>query len=142
MEEISAIDTKAILQSVIDYYISDGYRITSQTDITAQMVKPKKFSWLSIILLLFYVFPFLIYLIFYLVQKEKSIYIKIDPTGSITLTDGNGTSRNITDITKIGPTQFVQSTNDPGLAKNTKIVLAILAVITVLTIIAAFYLPR
>lgn len=73
-----------ILDKEIRGYVKSGFRVISRTDTTAQLVKPKKFSLLiAVICLLLAVFPFIIYLLWYMAAKDKTIYIEVDPNGKI-----------------------------------------------------------
>jgi hypothetical protein len=62
---------------------TDGYRVVSQTDFTAQLVKPKQFSILWFVLwLLLAVGPALLYVLYYFaVKKDRAIFIEIDEAG-------------------------------------------------------------
>jgi Mn2+/Fe2+ NRAMP family transporter len=66
------------LNEFVTRFVREGYRVTSQTDTSIQLVKQKKFSCLiATILFLFFAIPFFIYLFMYLGKKEKTIYIKL-----------------------------------------------------------------
>jgi len=73
-----------VLEQEIQSYVRKGYRVLSQTDTSAQLVKPKKFNLLiAVICLLLAVFPFIIYLLMYMASKDKTVYISVDPQGRI-----------------------------------------------------------
>jgi Mn2+/Fe2+ NRAMP family transporter len=66
------------LNEFVTRFVREGYRVTSQTDTSIQLVKQKKFSCLiATILFLFFAIPFFIYLFMYMGKKEKTIYIKL-----------------------------------------------------------------
>ena len=66
------------LNQFVTRYVREGYRVTSQTDTSIQLVKQKKFSCLiATLLFLFFAIPFFIYLFMYMGKKEKTIYIKL-----------------------------------------------------------------
>ena len=69
---------KQTLNEFVTRFVREGYRVTSQTDTSIQLVKQKKFSCLiATILFLFFAIPFFIYLFMYMGKKEKTIYIKL-----------------------------------------------------------------
>lgn len=73
-----------ILDKEIQSYVRKGYRVLSQTDTSAQLVKPKKFNLLiAVILLICMVLPFIIYLLMYMAAKDKTVYITVDPQGRV-----------------------------------------------------------
>lgn len=74
-----------ILDKEIQSYVRKGYRVLSQTDTSAQLVKPKKFSFLlAVLLLILMVLPFIVYLLMYMAAKDKTVYITVDPQGRVT----------------------------------------------------------
>lgn len=74
-----------VLEQEIQRYVRSGYRVMSQTETSAQLVKPKKFHLLlAIILLLAMVLPFVIYLLMYMAAKDKTVYITVDSQGRVT----------------------------------------------------------
>ena len=86
-------ERKTVLESSIVYYVRQGYRVGYQTEFSAQLLKPKQFSLLlAIVLFLFYIIPFVIYLLYYAAQKDKSVYLVVDEEGIISATDENGFS--------------------------------------------------
>ena len=75
---------RAILQQEINKYVKQDYRVVSQTDTTAQLVRPKKFSCLiAVLALLVVVIGFIIYLIYYASKKDDQIYIEVDENGKV-----------------------------------------------------------
>jgi len=73
-----------ILEQEVQKYVRKGYRVLSQTDTSAQLVKPKRFSFLvALVLLLLMVLPFLVYLLWYMAAKDKTIYITVDTQGRV-----------------------------------------------------------
>lgn len=77
--ELDTAGQRAALQAEINAWVRRGYRVISQTDTTAQLVKPKRFSlfWFFIMLGLFYI-PF------YLFARDHVVYLTIDHLGRIT----------------------------------------------------------
>ena len=83
--ELSLSQRQAILQGQIGVYVGRGYRVVSQTETTAQLVKPKVFScfW-AIVWFLLAVFPFIVYIILYAAKRDNQIYIQVQPDGRVT----------------------------------------------------------
>lgn len=83
-EQPSIEQRRAILGREIQRYVKRGFRVVSQTDTTAQLVKPKKFSlfW-AVVWFLLAVFPFIIYLLWYAAKKDETVYLEVTPTGRI-----------------------------------------------------------
>jgi len=69
---------KELLQKEIHHYIRKGYHVISQTDTTAQLLKPKKFSLFWCIIMLG-----ILYLPFYWASKDKTVYIEVIETGKV-----------------------------------------------------------
>lgn len=59
------------LQVQIDWYVKQGYRVVSQTDTAAQLVKPKVFSFVWFVLMLG-----VFYLPYYLAKRDKQVYLR------------------------------------------------------------------
>ena len=73
-----ATDT-AMLQTQINEYVRKGYHVQSQTGTTAQLVKPKSFSfgWAFLWFLLLG-FGLLIYILYYVSKKDETVYLYIE----------------------------------------------------------------
>lgn len=82
-EPISIEQRSAILQKWIAWYIDHGFRVISQTNTTAQLVKPKSLSCLWVILFGLTILGLIIYLVVYLLSKDKQVYIEVDPAGQV-----------------------------------------------------------
>lgn len=75
---------KAILQRAIAGYLNSGYRVIAQTDTTAQLLKPKKFSCLIAILSVLLLIGWLFYLLYYwFIEKDKQVYLEVDARGKV-----------------------------------------------------------
>ena len=84
VQELSIERRRDILQKEIGRYIRKGFRVVSQTDTSAQLVKPKRFSLLwAIIWLILAVLPFILYLLWYLSRKDQVVYLTVDTQGRI-----------------------------------------------------------
>jgi hypothetical protein len=69
---------RMMLQERIDRLVRDGYRVVSQTETTAQLVKPKVFSFgAALIALILGVFPLLIYLFVYAAESDRQLYLRL-----------------------------------------------------------------
>lgn len=75
---------RAILEEEIRKYVKKGFQVVSRTDLTAQLVKPKKFSGLWA-LLWFLVFGvgLIIYLIYYGTKRDEQVYLEVDEKGKV-----------------------------------------------------------
>lgn len=85
-QEILALEYRqALLDQEIDKYVKMGYRIVSQTQTTAQLVKPKKFSliWAGLWFMLFGI-GLVVYVLYYWAKSDKTVYLKVDEVGHIT----------------------------------------------------------
>lgn len=81
-----------MMDSAIAPYIRKGYRVASQTRTSANLVRPKKFSFLAFfLLLLFGVVPGLVYFAWYLAKKDKSVYLYND-AGTLRVVDPGATT--------------------------------------------------
>ncbi|MGA2821658.1 MAG: hypothetical protein ABSF61_13540 [Anaerolineales bacterium] len=84
VQELSIERRRDILQKEIGRYIRKGFRVVSQTDTSAQLVKPKRFSLLwAIIWLILAVLPFILYLLWYWSRKDQVVYLTVDTQGRI-----------------------------------------------------------
>ena len=78
------------IQKIIAYYAQHGYKVTSQTDTSAQLTKEKSFSCLlAVLLFLLGVLPVIIYLIYYLSTNEAHLLITLNPDGSTSFAFNN-----------------------------------------------------
>lgn len=81
-------DPTATLQSEILRYVSRGYQVISQTDSTAQLVKPKHVSCL-IVLLLLVLSPFtvgitlILLILYYFTLHDEQMYLMLAPDGRV-----------------------------------------------------------
>ena len=73
-----ATDTE-MLQTQINEYVRKGYHVQSQTETTAQLVKPKSFSffWAFLWLLLPF-FGLLTYILYYMSKKDQTVYLYVE----------------------------------------------------------------
>jgi hypothetical protein len=90
-EQLSIEQRAALLERHIAQFVARGYRVTSRTEATAQLVRPKEFSflwallWLGVTLCVCGL-GILLYLLYYLAQKDKIVYLEVDPYGEVNVT--------------------------------------------------------
>jgi hypothetical protein len=73
-----------ILDREIQGYAKQGYQVVSRTDTTAQLVKPKKFSFLLfVVLLILMVLPAILYILWYATRGNQSVYLSVDEYGKV-----------------------------------------------------------
>ncbi len=73
-----ATDTAA-LQAQINEYVRKGYVEQSQTETSAQLVKPKSFSfgW-AFLWFLFFGIGLLVYVLYYIMKSDGAIYLYVE----------------------------------------------------------------
>ncbi len=72
------------MQELIRHRVAQGYRVVSQTERTAQLVKPKSFNALVfVILLLLCLFPAVVYIAMYAAEKDRTFYLEVDDKGTL-----------------------------------------------------------
>lgn len=84
MQVLTIEQRREILNRQVAAYSRVGYRVVSQTDTSAQLVKPKSFSclWASL-WFLFFGIGLLFYLFYYWGKSETTLYIAIDEYGRL-----------------------------------------------------------
>jgi len=81
---LSVDSRRAILDKEISHYVKRGFQVVSRTDTTAQLVKPKKFSFLwAMLWLLCFGIGLLVYLIYYAAKRDEQIYLEVGASGKI-----------------------------------------------------------
>lgn len=64
------------LEEHIDWYAKQGYRVVSQTEHSAQLVKPKQFSFIwALLWFLCLGVGLIVYLLYYASKKDKMVYL-------------------------------------------------------------------
>jgi len=80
----SVEERRAILQREISRYLKRGFRVVSQTETTAQLVKPKSFSFLwAFLWLLMLGVGLIVYLIYYWSKRDETVYLEVDELGRV-----------------------------------------------------------
>jgi hypothetical protein len=79
-------DLAPTLQGEINRRVADGYRVLSQTETTAQLVKPKTFAfgWFLLWTLLTGV-GLILYPAYYLAKRDRQLYLTVDDRGTVTV---------------------------------------------------------
>jgi hypothetical protein len=84
VEKKSIEEKRNILNKSIVKYLHEEYRVLSQTDTSAQLVKPKHFNLLFAIIFLFlWVLPLIIYVLYFVSKKDKLVYISVNDSGEV-----------------------------------------------------------
>jgi hypothetical protein len=93
VKKLDSSERNKILQAHINQFLPKGYRVLSQTESTAQLVKPKQVSFVALILSCL-VFGFLFgwwgvlgaligWFISYVAQKESQVYLQVGDNGQV-----------------------------------------------------------
>lgn len=94
--EMNIAARRAVLEHEIGKYVRNGYRVVSQADTNAQLVKPKRVSCLAIVLMLLLslllvgLILLLIYFLWYATQKDEQVYLSVDEKGKVSATKRKG----------------------------------------------------
>jgi hypothetical protein len=87
-EELNERGRNEILVQQISRYVEAGWQVQSQTETSANLVMPKKFSfWWALLWFLLGVFPLIIYVIYYANKQDRSMFLTVDEVGDITVSD-------------------------------------------------------
>lgn len=90
-EPISESERSRRLEEAIGGYLRRGFFVRLRTPTTAQLVKPKKFSFISALLwFLLFGIGLLIYLFYYASQRDEGVYLQVDEYGKVTATRQRG----------------------------------------------------
>ena len=67
------------LQDHINWYVNRGYQVQSQTETSAQLVKPKRFSLIwALIWTLLVLVGLIIYIFYYISKKDQTVYLYVE----------------------------------------------------------------
>ena len=84
MNEIPNEQRTEILKKAMLWYLQQGYHVVSQTDYSVQLLKPKQFSCLiAIIGLILVGIGLLLYIFWYMAQKDQRVYLEVDKYGVV-----------------------------------------------------------
>ena len=85
--QMSLSERTYILDSEVERYVRRGYRFVSGTPTTAQLVKPKEFSFLWATVWLFVlVIGLVVYILYYTSKKDDLIHLEVDVYGTVRTT--------------------------------------------------------
>ena len=84
---IPEAERSRLLEEAIGRYVSWGFHVRLRTPTSAQLVKPKQFSfvWALLWFLLFGV-GLLVYVFYYAAKKDVGVYLHVDDHGNTTVT--------------------------------------------------------
>lgn len=86
------------LDTEIRRYVGAGFRVVSQTATTAQLVKPRQFNAAAAILwFLLFAVGLLLYLLYYMGQRDEMVYLTIGPDGRVLTRSSNPNGRSSLD---------------------------------------------
>jgi hypothetical protein len=86
-EPISEAERSRLLDEAIGGYLRKGFFVRLRTPTTAQLVRPKKFSFISALLwFLLFGIGILIYLFYYAAKSDEGVYLQVDEYGNVTAT--------------------------------------------------------
>jgi hypothetical protein len=130
---------KAILMGAIGSALRNRYRVLSQTDTAAQLVRPKRFSCLwSALWFLFFGVGLIWYVLYYLSKQDETMFIEVDEWGEVLYGGARPALRRASTITKSSP---ATTSNDEGeMDTGTKVVIVILSIAAVLVACGVLYL--
>lgn len=77
----------AALDGAIRQYIAAGFRVASQTPVSAQLVRPKQFSCaIATLSLLVFGVGFLIYIFYFAAMRDDVYFLTVDESGNVQAT--------------------------------------------------------
>jgi hypothetical protein len=83
-EPVPLGERSAILDAEVMKYARRGYEVRSRTQTTAQLVKPKKFSFIwALVWFLLFGIGLIVYLLYYWGKRDQTIYLEVDERGKI-----------------------------------------------------------
>ena len=75
------------VEEELSEYSRDGFFVRHRTDTTAQLVKPKKFSFLwALLWFLVFGIGLVVYLIYYAAKRDEGRYVEVDEYGAVRAT--------------------------------------------------------
>jgi len=85
MQETLTLEARRqILERAIADYSRHGFKVSTRTDTTAQLVRPKQFSclWASLWFLMVGI-GLLFYLFYYMAKSDTVVYLEVDEYGQV-----------------------------------------------------------
>jgi uncharacterized BrkB/YihY/UPF0761 family membrane protein len=84
LHPLSIQERSNILDDEVRNYVQRGYRVESRTPTTAQLVRPKKFSFLwALLWFLLFGIGILVYVAYYLAKSDQTEYLEVDDAGKV-----------------------------------------------------------
>ena len=84
LHPLSVQERSNILDDQVRNYVQGGYRVESRTPTTAQLVRPKKFSFLwALLWFLLFGIGILVYVAYYLAKSDQTVYLEVDDEGKV-----------------------------------------------------------
>jgi uncharacterized BrkB/YihY/UPF0761 family membrane protein len=84
LHPLSVQERSNILDDEVRHYVQRDYRVESRTPTTAQLVRPKKFSFLwALLWFLLFGIGILIYVAYYLAKSDQTVYLEVDDAGNV-----------------------------------------------------------
>ncbi len=75
------------LRGEIDRRVRQGYRVVSETETSAQLIKPKVFSFVwAFVWFLFLGVGVLVYIFYYMAKKDQTVYLRVTEGGRVEVT--------------------------------------------------------
>jgi ribosomal protein L40E len=86
-EPVSDAERSRELEEEIAQYMSEGFFVRQRTATTAQLVRPKKFSFVwALLWLLVFGIGIVVYLIYYAAKQDEGRYVEVDEYGAVKAT--------------------------------------------------------
>jgi hypothetical protein len=86
-EPISEAERTHLLDEAIGGYLLRGFFVRLRTPTTAQLVMPKKFSFIwALLWFLLFGIGIIVYLIYYAAKGDEGVYLQVDEYGNVTAT--------------------------------------------------------
>lgn len=83
-EPVSDAERSRELEGEIAQYMSDGFFVRQRTAYTAQLVRPKKFSFIwALLWFLVFGIGIVVYLIYYAAKQDEGRYVEVDEYGAV-----------------------------------------------------------
>jgi hypothetical protein len=80
---VAAHRADMVLEGAMMRFLRRGYRVTSRSAMSVQMVQPKKFSLFWALVWLFTCSGLIVYVVYYLAKRDCAVYLRVTPSGTI-----------------------------------------------------------
>jgi hypothetical protein len=86
-EPVSEAERSRELEEEIAQYMHDGFFVRQRSATTAQLVRPKKFSFIwALLWFLLFGIGIIVYLIYYAAKQDEGRYVEVDEYGAVKVT--------------------------------------------------------